>query len=129
VILYQRHIFFLCENVSFPKKRHLREVLLYFISVKKSAVKLQRLLVEAYGEAALSETMCRDFKSSDSDMEDKEHARRPKLVESAELEALLDKDPYQMQEQVAESLEVTRSTIYMSLKALGTFKSKDIHIL
>jgi len=55
--------------------------------VKKSTVELHQLLVEAYGETALSEIMCRDwfrrFKSGD--LEYKEPTRRPKLVEEAEL--------------------------------------------
>jgi len=106
-----------------PKKRHLREVLLYFFNVKKSAVESHRLLVEAYGEAALSETMCHDwfrrFKSGDFDVEDKEHDGRPKLVEDAELEALLGEDLCQTQEELAESLRIAQSTISMRLKALG----------
>jgi len=60
-----------------PKKRHLRDVLLYFISVKKSVGKSHRLLVEAYSETALSETTYCDWfrrKDGDFDMEDKEHA-------------------------------------------------------
>jgi len=72
---------FLCENISFrAKKRHLRKDLLYFFSVKKSAVECHRLLVEAYGEAALHETTCRDFrrfKSGDFDVKDKERTGRP----------------------------------------------------
>ena len=58
MILYQHHIFFLCENAvaSFePNKRHLRELLIYFFNLKKSTAEAHRLLVEAYGEAALSE--------------------------------------------------------------------------
>jgi len=42
VILYQCHIFSLCENVF---ERHLREVLLYFFSVNKSVVQSHRLLM------------------------------------------------------------------------------------
>jgi len=49
---------FLCVKISIfePKKRHLRKVLLYLFSEKKFAVESNRLLVEAYGEAALNET-------------------------------------------------------------------------
>jgi len=62
--------------------------------VKKSTIELHRLLVEAYDEAALSETMCSDcFKSGDFYIEDKDHAGKPKLVEYVEFEALLDEDP------------------------------------
>jgi len=77
-------------SVFEPKKRHLREVLLYFFSVKKFAVESYRLLVETYAEAALSETMCcdwfRHFKSDHFDAEDKEYAGRPKLVKYIKLE-------------------------------------------
>ena len=42
-----------------PNKRHLREILIYFLfiysNLKKSAAEAHRLLVEAYGEATLSE--------------------------------------------------------------------------
>jgi len=39
-------------------------------------------------------------------VEDKKHAERPKLDEDAELEALVDEDPCQTQEELAESLEL-----------------------
>lgn len=38
-----------------PSKRHLREILVYFFNLKKSAAEAHQLLVEAYGEGALSE--------------------------------------------------------------------------
>jgi len=86
------------------------------------------LLVEAYGEAALSETTGRDwfrrFKSGDFDVEDKE--RVGKLIEDAELEALFDEDLCQTQEELAESLGVAQATIFMRLKALRMIQSKEI---
>ena len=45
-----------------PNKLHLRELLIYILNLKKSAAEAHRLLVEAYRDAALSES-CRDFKS------------------------------------------------------------------
>ena len=39
-------------------KRHLRELLIYFFNLKKSATDAHRLLVETYGDAALSERSC-----------------------------------------------------------------------
>ena len=44
-----------------PNKRHLRELLIYFFNLKKSAAKAHRLLVEAYGDAALNERSCREW--------------------------------------------------------------------
>ena len=79
-----------------PNKRHLRELFIYFFSLKKSAAEAHRLLVETYDEAALSERSCREwfqkFKNGEFDIEDKAHSGRPKVYEGAELEALLDKD-------------------------------------
>ena len=50
------------------------------------------MLVETYGEAALSET-CREwfqkFENGEFDIEDKERSRGPKVYEKAELEAFL----------------------------------------
>ena len=42
------------------KKRHMREALLFCFNLKKSAAELHWMLVEAYGDNALSETTCRD---------------------------------------------------------------------
>ena len=79
-----------------PNKHHLRELLIYFFNLKKSAA--HRLLIEAYADAALSERSCREwfqkFKNGEFD-EDKERSGRPKVYEDAELEALLDEDSCQ----------------------------------
>ena len=86
-----------------PNKRHLRELLIYFFNSKKTAVDVHRLLVETYGEAALSERSCREwfqmFKNGEFYVEDKERSGRPKVYEDAELEALFDQDSGQMQEE------------------------------
>ena len=82
-----------------PNKRHLRELLIYFFNLKKSAAEAHRFLLETYGEAALSERSCREwfqkFKNGEFDIEDKERSGRPKVYENAELEALLDQDSCQ----------------------------------
>jgi len=43
------------------KKKHRREALLFCFNLKKSAAESHRMLVKAYGDNALSETMCRDW--------------------------------------------------------------------
>lgn len=106
-----------------PKKHHMREVLLYFFNIKKSAAESHRLLVEAYGECALSKTTCEDwlrrFKSGDFDVNDKERPGAVKTFEDAELQALLDEDDAQTQQQLADQLGVNQSTISDRLKAMG----------
>ncbi|UYV77256.1 SETMAR [Cordylochernes scorpioides] len=89
----------------------------------KSASDGHRLLCEAYGEHALSIKACeywfRRFKSSDFDTRDKERGGRPIKFEDAELEALLDEDSSQTQEELAETLGVTQQAISNRLKVMG----------
>ena len=86
-----------------PNKRHMQELLIYLFNLKKFATKAHRLLVETYGEAALSERSCREwfqkFKNGEFDIEDKERSGSPKVHEDAELEALLDQDSCQTQQE------------------------------
>ena len=75
-------------------KSHLRELLIYFFNLKKSAAEAHRLLVKTYGKAALSERncpeWCQKFKKGEFDIADRERSGRPKVYEGVESEALLD---------------------------------------
>ena len=86
-----------------PNKRYLRRFLINFFNLKKSAAKGHGLLVETYDEAALSERSWSErfqkFKNEEFDIEDKKRSERPKVYEDAELEALLDQDLCQTQEE------------------------------
>ena len=81
-----------------PNNCHLREVLIFFFHSKKTAAEAHRELQNVYRDAPLRETTCRDwfrgFKDGDFDIDDRPRERRPKTFEDAELEALLDEDPY-----------------------------------
>ncbi|EFN83548.1 hypothetical protein EAI_06454, partial [Harpegnathos saltator] len=98
-------------------KQHLREALLFCFNLKKSAAEARRLLEEAYGEHAQSKTTCEDwfkrFRSGDFDT-DKEHSGRPNTRPKTsrrtpqDLQALLDEDDTQTQDQLAEALNMTR---------------------
>ena len=81
-------------------KRHLREVLIFCFKWKKTAAEVHRMLVEVYGSAP-SDKICREwfrrFKSSDFDVEDKERSRRSRAFEDEALQALMNKDPCQTQ--------------------------------
>lgn len=101
----------------------MRELLIYFFNLKKSAAESHRLLVEAYNEDALSERTCREwfqkFKKGDFDVNDKGRSGRPKIYEDADLEKLLDEDSSQTQKELALSLEVTQQAVSHRLKSLG----------
>ena len=103
-------------------KRHLRELLIYFFNLKKSAAEAHRLLVEAYDDVALSERSCREwfqkFKNGEFDIEDKECSGRPK----ENMEAL-DEDSCQTQKELAFT-GVTQQTISYRLKSLGMIQKQ-----
>ena len=88
-----------------PNERHLWELLIYFFNLKKSAAEARLLLVNTYGEAAISERSCREwfqmFKSGEFDIENKERSRSLKMHEDVELEAFLYQDSCQTLEEVA----------------------------
>jgi len=106
-----------------PAKHHLREALLFCFHLRKNAADGHRMLCEAYGEHAPSIKTCeywfRRFKSGDFDTSDKKREERPVQFEDAELEALLDEDSCQTQEELAEILGVTQPAISNRLKAMG----------
>ena len=109
-----------------PNNCHLREVLIFFFYLKKTATETHRDLQQVYGDVSLSETMCRDwcrrFKNDDFDVDDRPREGRPKTFEDAELEAMLDEDPCQTQEKLASALGVTRQTISKRFHALRMIK-------
>ena len=108
--------------------RHLREVLIFFFYSKKAAAEAHRKIQKVYGDAALSGTTFRDrfsrFKDGDFDVEDLPGQGRPKTLEDAELEALLDEDPCQTQEELASALGITHQAISKRLHALGVIKKQ-----
>lgn len=112
------------ENFENPrKKQHLREVLLHHFFLKKNAAESHRLLVECYGEHALSERQCSEwfqrFKNGDFDVCDKERPGQKRKFKDEELEKLLDENPCQTQKELALALNVTRAAVSHRLKVLG----------
>jgi len=69
-----------------PKEEYLRGILLYYFILKKSAAETHGILVETYGDHALSEITCKNWfrrsKNNDFDVEDKklsEHQKNLKM--------------------------------------------------
>jgi len=73
------------------------------------------MLVEAYGDNALSETTCRDwfhqFNDDNFDLSDKKRENRPRKIENCQLQVLLDEDP------IAKN----------ACRAIGCFSSSHFH--
>ncbi|KAG5316943.1 MOS1T transposase, partial [Pseudoatta argentina] len=87
-----------------------------------------RILVQTYGDNALSNTTCRDlfrrFKNNDFELEDKERSGAPKKFEDKELEQLLDEDPSRTLSELGKILQVDESTVSKRLKGLGMIQKQ-----
>ncbi|KAG5309747.1 MOS1T transposase, partial [Pseudoatta argentina] len=115
-------------SIFVPNKVYLRGILLHYFIQKKSAAEAHRILVQTYGDNALSETTCRDwfrrFKNNDVELEDKERFGAPKKFQDKELEQLLDEDPSQTLSELGKILQVDESTVSKRLKGLGMIQKQ-----
>lgn len=109
-----------------PGNYDLRTALIFCYHLKKSAAESHRMLVEAYGEHALGKSQCfvwfKKFKRGDFDVKNEDRGRPRKKFEDSELQALLDEDDTQTQQQLAYQLDVTREAICIRLKAMGKIR-------
>ncbi|KAG5321361.1 MOS1T transposase, partial [Pseudoatta argentina] len=115
-------------SIFVPNKVYLRGILLHYFIQKKSAAEAHRILVQTYGDNALSDTTCRDwfrgFKNNDFELEDKERSGAPKKFEDKELEQSLDEDPSQTLSELGKILQVDESTVSKRLKGLGMIQKQ-----
>lgn len=106
-----------------PHKQHFREVLIFCFHLKKTAGEAHQMLMQAYGDNVPTDKSCREwfrrFKIGDFNVNDKPRSGQPKKFEDDELQVLIDEDPCQSQHELAELLNVHRSTISVRLAAMG----------
>ena len=85
------------------------------------------MLVEVYGDTAPTDKSCREwfsyFKDGDFGIEDKPRSGQPKKFEDKELEALLEEDQSQTQEELA-SLRITQQAVSVQLRAMGMIQNQ-----
>jgi len=86
--------------------------LIFCFNWKKSAAEAHRMLVEVYSDTAPTDKSCREwfrrFKDGDFSVEEKPRSGQSKKFEDKELEALLEEDQSQTQEEFAESLGLNK---------------------
>ena len=108
----------------------MQETLLFCFNLKKSAAESHRMLEEAYGDNALSETTCRDwfrrFNDDNFDLSDMKRENRPRKIEDCQLQALLDKDDTQSQKMLAEQLDVSQQLFPCGYMPWGRFKRLEL---
>ena len=106
-----------------PGNYDLRTALIFCYHLKKTAAESHRMLVEAYGEHALGKSQCfewfKKFRSGNFDARNEERGRPPKKFQDSELQASLDEDDAQTQQQLADQLNVRREAVSIRLKYVG----------
>ena len=113
-------------------KQHSREGLVFCLDWKEGAADAHRILVEVYGDNAPTNKSCREwfrsFKNGDFSVEDKPCCGQPKNFEEKELEALLDENPTQTQEELADTLGVTQQAVTVRLKSMIMIQKQGIWV-
>lgn len=104
-------------------KHFFRCLFLHYFDLSKTAAQTHRILLDTYSERAPSEQTVRDwfqrFKTGDFDLKDKERSGGPRKFDDTELKALLDENPACTLKELAEVLDVEKSTIGKRLQAMG----------
>ena len=97
--------------------------MIFCFNTKKSAAEAYRMLSTTYGETTISERTCRywyeRFKNENFQVEDSHSGGRDKAFEDKEVEALLNEDCCQSQEELAQTLGVTQQAVSKRLSDLG----------
>ena len=95
-------------------KVYLRGNLLHYFIQNKSASEAHRILVETYGDNALSDTTSRNWfrcvKNNNFKLEDRERSGAQKKFEDKELEEILYEDRSQMLAGLGKTIQVGEST-------------------
>lgn len=104
-------------------KEHFRHIMLYKFNEGKNATEAANDIKAVYKNEAPCESTCRywfaRFKNGNFDLNDEPREGRPKTMDNAQLEALLEENPAQTEQELAFQLGVSQMTISRHLHDLG----------
>lgn len=113
-------------------KNFFRGLLLSKFDEGKNAAQAFEEILAVYPNLAQSYRTCRRwfqrYKNGDFSTSDRERSGRPHKFDDAALQALLDADASQTENQLAQALGVARSTISVSLKRLGKIHKAGVWV-
>lgn len=113
-------------------QNHFRHIMLFYFKQGKTVKITAKEICAVYGQGAVSaETVRRwfvKFKSSDFSLEDKPRPGRPSAFNENMLQKLIVKNPRLTVQEIAEELQIPKSTIHDNFKKLGFISRYDIWV-
>ncbi|EZA52415.1 Histone-lysine N-methyltransferase SETMAR, partial [Ooceraea biroi] len=112
------------------QKEHFRHILFYYFRKGKNAVQARKKLSDVYGEDALKLRQCQNsftkFRSADFNAKDAPRSGRPIEIDGDEIKALIDSNRRLTTREIAENLNISKSSVENHLKRLGYISKLDI---
>src|SRR5271156_2741898 len=103
-------------------KVHIRHLVLFFFDGGKNATEAARSICEVYGEV-ISVRSCQEwyqkFRNGDRSLEDRPRSGRPVTLDNDLLLDHLKQDPRQTTQELAEKLNVGKTTVFEHLISMG----------
>jgi len=102
---------------------HYRHILLYYFKKGKRAAEAHKKICGIYGDDALTERVCQKwfakFRSGDFDVNDAPRSGRPTEINSSDVKAIIDENPFQSVREIAATLNISHTSVENHLRQLG----------
>ncbi|EZA57113.1 Histone-lysine N-methyltransferase SETMAR [Ooceraea biroi] len=105
------------------QKEHFPHILFYYFRKGKNAVQAHKKLRDVYGEDALKLRQCQNwftkFRSRDFNVKDAPRSGRPIEIDDDKIKALIDSNRRLTTREIAENLNISKSSVENHSKRLG----------
>lgn len=112
------------------QSEHIRHVLFHYFRKGKKAVEAHRKICAVYGDDSLKLRQCQNwfskFRSGDFNLKDAPRSGRPIEVDGDKIKALVESNRRLTTREIAETLNISKSSVENHLKRLGYVSKLDI---